>query len=676
MPRYKMPDGSLFDVPDDLTAEESAWLAEQQAQPVSTAKDIGKSAVSGLTEGALRAPFIFGDALSLGARGVNAVAPGTIDPQYEKLVSDRAVEIGEDAAGLERHQPETDAGRYTNAAANALGGTLAFGPMGAFKSAATGIPQAGWGGTIKQALSKALTKQAVTAPLVGLASQGGSDLAGPGGGLGAGVAAQLIATLISKGLTPNHPDWLQKGTEVMGPDDWSEAFKNRQRLQDSGSKSFTLADALPETAQARGMTRDLSNTTGAAALAQKLSGRNSPGTQELVNGQLTWKGRGDIPTLLDDASNALSPTPPNVGAVTEKVAGLADDALVGAREARSAAYLPILKDGAQVPKQDLVKMLLAIKAKAGGPGNLGTMDQTAMEAALKAINKAPLYPMPVQSGAPGALQTVPPVGPPNQGANVEALSKIVKGLKKGVPTPDMGLDKAAGYGAYKLADEALKGVSPDYAKAMQIYGDKTDELVNPLKEGLVGQLASLKGQPPSVNSLPGVINRSPVQESRQALGSLVQDPSLKGQIARIMADAHKKPMTAAGPSADATARARQTVVDLADPAAAQTYSLKTGAADTLSRLTAEAGADPTVRQNLSQSGIAALAAPFLELRNRMRLRMSEKETKVLADLIAHPTEANMKTWQKIASERPDLQPGMAAMRRLAAVQGGATAGGN
>jgi hypothetical protein len=675
MPRYKLADGTLMDVPEDLTPEESAWLKEQKAQPVSTLKDVGKSALSGVTEGALRAPFIFGDLLSLGARGVNKLAPGTFDPKYEKLVSDRAVEIGEDASGLRRHQPETDAGRYANAGGAGLGGALAFGPVGAFRSAPTGIAQPGAGGAVKDAIAKLLTKQAVTAPVVGMAAQGGNDLAGPAGGLTAGLTTQALATLLSRGMTPNHPAWLRKGTEAMGPDDWSEAFKNRQRLQDSGSTSYTLTDALPETAQARGMTRDISNTSGASVLTDKLAGRNSPGTQELVNGQLVAQNRGDIPTLLDDASAALNPTAPNIGAVTEQVAGLADDALGAAREARSAQYLPLLQQGPQVPKQDLVKMLLAIKAKAGGPGNLGTMDQTAMEAALKAINKTPLHPMPVQNVPPGAVQTVPPVGPPNYGANLEALSKNVKGLKQGVPTPDMGLNKAAGYGAYKLADEALKGVSPNYSQAMQVYGDATDQLVNPLKQGLVGQLAGLKGQPPSINSLPGVINRSPVEESRKALDSLVQDPSLRGQIARIVADANKRPMTSAGPTADATARARQTAVDLVDPQAAATYSLKTGAADTLSRLTAEAGADATAMQGLSQSGVAAVAAPFLELRNRMRLRMSEKETKVLAGLLANPTEENLKVWQKIATERPDLQPGMSAMRRLASVQGGVTAEG-
>jgi hypothetical protein len=49
---------------------------------------------------------------------------------------------------------------------------------------------------------------------------------------------------------------------------------------------------------------------------------------------------------------------------------------------------------------------------------------------------------------------------------------------------------------------------------------------------------------------------------------------------------------------------------------------------------------------------------------------------VLVGLLANPTEANLKLWQKIAAERPDLQPGMSAMRRLAAVQGGVTAEGN
>lgn len=67
MARIELKDGSFVEAPDDLTPEEKAWL-DANRKP-STAKDVGKSIVSGLAEGAIRAPFIFGDALSLGARG-------------------------------------------------------------------------------------------------------------------------------------------------------------------------------------------------------------------------------------------------------------------------------------------------------------------------------------------------------------------------------------------------------------------------------------------------------------------------------------------------------------------------------------------------------------------------------------------------------------------------------
>lgn len=663
MARIELKDGSFVEAPDDLTPEEKAWL-DANRKP-STAKDVGKSIVSGLAEGAIRAPFIFGDALSLGARGVDKVLPGTIPKDYEKLVSDRAVEIGEDATGLQRHVPETTPGRYANAGANALGGAAAFNPMSLIKLAPATARLPGVGSALTAGASRLLRTPTVAAPIVGMGAQAGADVGGPVGGFAGGVGTQLALSLLSRQLTPNHPNWIQDGTKSMGPDDWEQAFKNRANLEKSGSTSYTLTDAMPDNAQIRGFTRDLSNSSGADALVKKLAGRNSPGTQSLENGKLTYKNQGDIPRLLDEASEALYPNDVNVGQLTNQVADSAQGVITNAKTARRDAYLPILQDSPPVTRKQLAEVVAKIRQQANSPQNAGTVDQKSRVAAANALATTPQRPVPLPPGLEG---------PPVMGANLEALSKNVKNLQKGIPVPEMGLDRAAGYGAYKTADAALKEASPWYTQAMQEYMDQTTKNVAPLRDGLVGQLAKLKDRPPSENALTSAIARAPVEESSVALTQVATDPTVRSQLARVIADSNKKPLKTAGPGIEGVQKARQTAVDLSDPTAAATYANKTGAADTLSRLTAEAGADSTARANLSRSGVAAIAAPFLEIRNRLRLRMSEKETTVLSNLLANPTEQNMKLLQKIATERPDLAPGIATMQRLGSVQAGSIAG--
>lgn len=683
MPVVELRDGTRIEVPDDLTREEMQWLNQNRKND--TATDVSQSIGSGLLEGAIRGPLFVGDLGNLAVRGINKVRPGTIDPEYEKFTSDRALEIAQELSGVKRYDPQTTAGRYANAGASATGGAFAMGPGAAMRLPLGGAALPGASNAAAHVTSRLLSSPVLTAPVVGMAGQAGGDLGGPVGAAAGGIGSQLALALLARQMRPNHPNWIREGTSSMTPDDWQQAFDQRRKLEQAGARSATLADAMPENAQIRGFTRDLSNSSGAQPLVQKLAGRNSPGQQVLENGQLTYQNRGDIPRLLDEAADALVPGGVNAGQVTANVADQASDAMQRSRQARANAYMPILEQGAPVPREDLAAMIQAIQMRGRTPQNLGTVDQFASEAAMRTLQRTPLYPTPrpqvmpdlpsgtdLQLNSPNWTTGQMPTGP--MGANLVALSKNVKDLRQGVPTPGMPLNRAAGQSAYQMADDALKGASPDYSRAMQTYGDMTQRAVNPLREGLVGQLAKLQGRPPSENTLPNVFARTPPSEVQRYATQVAPTQEMRNQIARMLADAGNQPMKTAGSGADRVAQVRQNIVNLVDEPTAQLFSQKSGAADTLSRLTVEAGADSTARQALSQSGMAAVFAPFLELRNRLRLRMSEKETMVLANLLANPTEANMQLLQRIAQERPEVTRALSTMQRAAATSAGVQAG--
>lgn len=693
---YRTPDGQEFEVPDNASPEELAWLQQQGAQPKTPPnvwKDIAKSLVSGPLEGVARAPYMFGDLLNLGVRGVNKVRPGTIDPKYEKLTSDRVMEILEDEGSIYRHLPETTPGKYAHTAGAAFGGAALFGGPRAFVPPGPSATSAGTLPQIKDLISRALRTPGVTAPVAGMAAQGGMDISdgNPAVGFGTGLATQLAMALGGRMMTPNHPNWIRHGTEGMSADDWNQAQRNLEELRQAGARQHTLADAMPETARIRPMTSDLSNTSGGQRLGELLTARNTPGTQIMSpTGQLQRFGAGDIPRLLDEASDAIGPQV-NAGTVNNQLAQRGSDLIREAKQTRFNSYMPILENAGQVPQADLARILLAIRQQAGNPQNLGTMDQAALARALESVRRTPLYPMPQPPGAPqmppgsavmppgGPLTALPgrpplaPPGPSEMGANLVALSKNVKDLKRGIPVQgEIGLDRAAGLNAYRWADEGLKATSPEYARAMQEYLTKTRQLVDPAKQGLPGQFAAMNN-PMAQGSANSILQNTPQQEISRTLPQLANTPELRQGLARVIADQNKRPVRVAGPEQIQTDKARQIVTDLVDdPAAKATFASKTRAADTLSRLTAEAGADATVRQNLGNSWVSKILAPIYEMRVRMNLRLSEKEARTLAELIGNPTDANMAMLRKIAQERPDLVAPLRQMGALSAVHTGST----
>jgi hypothetical protein len=665
MPLIKLRDGSQAEVPSDPTPEEKAWIAANQAP--STAQDVGKSALSGVLEGVSRAPYIAGDLLNLGVRGVNKIWPGAINPEYEKLTSDRVMEVLKDEGGIYSHTPETRAGRYANAGANALGGAVLFG--GGPAAATAHLP--GTLNTVKAGLGRVLASPLAQAPVIGMAGELGGDLPrgfdesqpkNAVGSLAGSLAATLAGVATKRLLTPNAPAVVQAAAGSMTPEDWAATAANSARLRQAGATTATLADAVPPSSQLRGLTRDLSNAQGGSVLTQQLAGRADPVA-------------GEIPRLLREAQETAHPSAVNVGQLGQQVGQAGQQAVDAARAARLAAYQPILNNAPLVPQADISRTLLKLKEQAANPQNLGTMDQRALEAAMLGIGKTPLYPMPLAPRVPGGglPATVPPLAnqAPGLGANLTALSKNVKEMRKGLPTGPVTLDREAGLKAYGIANEALKEGSPAYARAMAEYARLSDELVNPVRQGLPGQLSSLAGGAMTETGLPQVLARSSPEEVLRVLPGLVPDPAMRGQIARALLEAHPNTMTTAGQAATRTQGARQVAQGLVPPQAAQTIGDKTWAADQLAKLSAEAGLDSSARQQLGQTWLGWLQ-PFGETGRRSRLARNAKETEVLSELLGNNTENNLAILRAMARKPPEGDTLRAAIARAAAMQGAMT----
>jgi hypothetical protein len=451
---YVLKDGSKVEGPEDATSEEKAWLTAQGAKPQSSRlADTARSAVSGIGEGLVRAPFIAGDLSTM----LSNLVRGTFDKKAvpARLQSDQVLDIFSDLSGTKLHTPETTPGRYANTIGNFVGGS-ALGGAGAFKLAPSMGSLPGVGNTIKALMARGLQTPIVqnaiggaTAELAGDASRGFDETrqqnpaarlaGGLAGGLGAGIAGRVAA--------PKQDQMIYNATKTMTPAQWEKAKAVNQQLAAAGAKSQTIPDTLPSTSTLRGVAQEISNAPGGQALYNKLAGRDE----------------GEISSLLAEAKKQMQQSAvPNVSPLPGK-AGTDDFLADIARSNRTNEMLPVLRNAPLLPEENVQNIVSALKGKARLPHNAGTEDASYGLKAAETIN---------------ALRRRMEQG--KIGVNTEALSKVVKGLQNvdaqvGGPAGQV-LKNNAAVGAAGEASSLLRKESPEYVQAMQLYADKSPQV--------------------------------------------------------------------------------------------------------------------------------------------------------------------------------------------------------
>ena len=557
--------------------------------------DILKSARSGLQEGAIRAPFMLGDLSTFGMNQFDRLFDKNA-PQ-RPMQSDQVLNILADKTGAGLHVPETPAGRYTNTAANAVGGGV-IGGLGAFRVAPSLGRLPGAINAVKDMTGRAIQTPMVQNAVTGAATELSGDLSrnmddtklqDPTARFAGGTAAALTQALISRNIAPRYGGAVHQSTKGMTPADWEAANVMKGKLDAAGATSTTIPDLVPTTSPLRGVAAEISNAPGGQSLFEKLAGRQE----------------GDITKLLGDAKRmGQTAAAPNVSPLPG-VAGADDMVSQVAANNRFNAYNPILEKAPLLPEENFKAVLRALQAKSDDPLSYAGL-RSNLSDAQKTLNLERRYPMP---------QPIPPqnfTGPPapvGEGLNLPAVVSATKsldmvGATQGARAGEVVKTKAA-VDTTKAADIALKAQSPEYKTAMETFARMSPQV----------DLAELLAK----NKLGAIPNRA-----TSSLG----DDQIRQEIEFLM-----------GKIAPKTAPLVRGKLD---------------AADQLSKLTAQRGAQ-AMESQYGSTPLGALAAPAMTVSRGSTITMKRLTTERLAEILANPTPQNMKMIEELSKSDPVLR---------------------
>lgn len=456
--KYKLASGEVVEAPEDLTPEESAWLQQQGGKPaVGKLEDVGKSGLSGVVEGAIRAPFIGGDIASLGATLINKIRPGTFSKKAEESQSNQVLQAISDLPGniaysgkealkspqtvttpelamlpgmglarlgvkalqgkmagdhssaepLSLYTPQTQAGRYANSMGNAAGG-LVLGGTGAFKNAISLKAPQGAVETAKALAKKIATNPVTQAAGVGAAGEFAGDVArgfdetkeqnplARFAGSTAAATAMALGSFLNKRTAARPLHEVFKDTDAPT---FNQARAETSRLRAAGTTQNTVGDSFANSnPQVGAMEREVSNEMGGGQLAQKLTGRVS----------------GDIPTLEARSNAAINnAVVPNAAPNSGRFPTAQEDLLQQARSARTQAVRGAEEGSDLVPTGDVASIIRALRNRAQTPGNRRTLDADFANQTARTLAGGYRYDMPQAATptAPGRMSGPTPVTP-------------------------------------------------------------------------------------------------------------------------------------------------------------------------------------------------------------------------------------------------------------------------
>ena len=708
---YELADGRSVEVdPSVMTDETKAWLKQQGATGgPSVWKDVGKSALSGLVEGAIRTPLMVGDLGNLAVRGINKMSPGSIDPEYEKMTSDRMLQV----TGVEDklHLPETTAGRYANSVGNTLGGSV-LGGSGAFRIAQNFGSAPGVGNLIKALMSRTLRTPATVNAATGVGAEFAGDVSrkfdesqsqNPLARFAGSMTPALIAAIGGRFASPKLGPPLHEATKDITAANWAQAQAETQRLQRAGATQNTVGDSLPPTSLVPAVEHEASNMLGGTALRAKLVGRSAEG--------------GDIPRLLGEAKADMQGAILPGGVPSQNRPRLNDESVLGAAiNSRSNARQGVLAGAPLVPREDIVRMLAEMRHQAMRPANRGSPDAQSLREGMSPIRNLPLYPRgPVPPG-PGTMPAngispVTPLGPGPQGPPMWTAppGQVLPGgappanlpglpAPAGPPSTALALPQGGPLGPGVLprgADSGFKmaGGPPDITD-LNFLPPRAPTGVN--LEALSKVLKSLKTAPPSTD--PNAVAATQISRGANTAAYNTANSALKTlsppykqamdlhsamspqvELADLLASNKMRAIPSSATSSMAQDNVREMIAK--NMTAIDAHNAKTGipgvsgsireklrTADVLARNTGERGVESLSNQITPSLGETA-AGPFNAMRRISQLGSKLNFSKDVARLLGNPTPENY----RILMELSRRDPGLAAVMREVGLMGGVSA---
>jgi hypothetical protein len=708
--------------PDKLTFDQKVWLKNAGWEPPNVAADILKTIPSGLVKGAVSAPFIGADAMALGARGINMIAPDTFSPEAEQFKSPivvqgvkelpKAMALGaqnprsvfgqilsptgnsynRDAAGppilppgpnyaysrapeIPLHDPQTSPGRYADSMSQAMGGMVLGGPSAFKATTSLRLPAAGIKESIASFLRSAAGLPATQAAAVGGAAELGGDLSrgfdttqeqNPFARGGSALVTALGLAINSFLHKPTNLQPLHEATKELTPKSLTDAMAEAARLKAAGATTQTVGDTLPNTSTVRAIEKEVAANVHGGKLRQALGSRGQEG--------------GDIPNLLGEAKtlsqNAAAPGF-RPGSSDAEIAALAHGN-------RTNALKAVLSKAPLLPESDLQVLVRALEQRALNPEN-GAMDTQDMLTAANRVNTRPRYPLP-GPGMPGPVQ-----GPGVLTGGPSAPMPAGGLPQPGLPSPRLALPAPP---TQALAPAPVGGpvaLLPTPQGTMPPAGGRGFKFPNtqPITDVPPPQGVNLTGLSKDIKALnqigvvnPTVAGGKQIMQNSAIAASKAADEELKKlsshykdameahvaksphvDLAQTLADnkLFPRPNTATSSLSQDQVRSEiaRTLAKI-DPKVAQTVGEKFHAADTLSRHSTEPGLKG-FSQEASQAPVSMFFKPFNTASRWANIKAGSSSDTSLSNLLSQPN--NPATWD-IIKEISQTNPALAdALRR-------------
>lgn len=634
-------------------------LGKNQVKKMSGSKDAPESSISdGVISLLQDSPFFLSEEMKSGRK---KLAGYTSQETADKFLPPKLESYLRDQGPIPLYKPKSTEARYAGAAAEGVGGGF-LGGLNTLKFA----PK-----MLESVLSRFVQSPAAQNAVIGSAGELGGDIsrkfdttqeqspiakviAAIGTALAVGGGARLSA--------PRYPKLIHEATKDVTPAQWTAAQQANKDFAAAGAKTQTIPDTMPATSTLRGIAQEISNAPGGQALYAKLAGRDEGEISTLLNDAKTQMQRSAVPNVsplpgtasVDDflfktargnRSSALNAELSNApllpeSSIAEIVASLRQRANRPVNKGTEDEMYSLGAAGKinSIPRYPIPQGSGA--SPTSGPGTL-----TGGPAAPQAPNGGvlgvpapalPALPPPMPTGLP-APTTGTAVGParpqiaqypdakgsnfrfpdnqpitdviPPQGANLTALSKVVKGLET-VDAQPMGpagqvLKNQAAIGASANASALLKQKSPEYAAAMDQYAKLSPQV-----------------------ELTEILAKNKLKPIPDSAKSSLRTDNVREEIAALMAKI--------------------------DPANAPMVTSKMRAADTLSKLRPEQGA-ANVEAQYGTTLAQKVLSPFSSTGRSTATSMRSGVNSQVAELLANPTPANYKILQELAKNNPSVR---------------------
>lgn len=469
MPQVQMPDGTVVEMPDELTPELATRLRTAMAAPAAKSKapaakveapwyqgavDVAKNVGSGILRGAMSLP----DALAEYTAAREAEMP-EIQAKRARLtaagypVAPTVAERQQQSAALNAQlfQPQTQPQKYVQEAAKGVGGAMLI-PGGGMATTLLGGAGSGLG-------SEAAAQTLGEGPLQRIAG-------GLAGGLAGGVAANLGT---------NKAAMAREALEGLKPEDLARARANMQTAQAAGVP-VNLGQALERPSNVDKIVEALAGNRYGTKVQEQLRAQPVQSRMGLEQEMLGMPGEIRTPQVVAN----------NMQDVATAAIDKARQGRTAAWEAQRAATQAKIFGQAsspQVTQQALADVAERLETMAAARPNTEVANQ------LRTLRAG-------MADAEGNFLTDP-----------KQLNEVLKEAATKLKSPDLaskGVDAGQSRFLARTIDEIRTDLGPAFKpirEANITYKQITDDVINPLKKSVVGRMAGRRGEVPDAEAV-------------------------------------------------------------------------------------------------------------------------------------------------------------------------------